>query len=104
VSDRERLAALLNAELDIVGSDWAVDYQATADALIRAGVSLTGSGLDVDADIERHQGEFHRYEAACVVCGLKGQVRITVEPQRIGQLDAQLAAVDRLHRPEASDD
>jgi hypothetical protein len=44
VSDRERLAALLNAELDIDGSDWSVDYQATADALLRAGVSLTGSG------------------------------------------------------------
>jgi hypothetical protein len=45
------------------------------------------------ADIERHQGEFHRYEATCVACGLKGTLRISVEPQRIGQLDAQLAAV-----------
>jgi hypothetical protein len=114
--DRERLAALLNAELDIDGSDWAVDYQATADALLRAGVSLTGSGLrealekfvtgegamatdpDGTCDICKAEGvdyeARHIGEAAAMRTVLGHLLALPDHPEEPSMLD--LTAVDRL--------
>jgi hypothetical protein len=96
--DRERLAALLNAELDIVGSDWAVDYQATADALLRAGVSLTGSGLReaLEKFVTGEGAMATDPDGTCDICKAEG---VDYEARHIGEAAAMRTVLGHLLNP-----
>jgi hypothetical protein len=71
--DRDRLANVLDGiDLDVYDTIGAFDSIGYAEAIVEA----------YDAIPDHEPGAFHEYRTICVVCGQRGQVHLSLEPQR----------------------